>query len=336
MRGEVVCMVLVACILVFAFLFGITYLGYSSRHGCDLASTRTPNCALYEKMDFAPETQNQGKRHMKKSTVVLCGLVRDGEHGLKRNISQLAPILKKFGDYRVLVVENDSRDNSRQILLEWAEQDPKVLVLGCGVNAPHCEMNLNKTEGHEITYTRIQKMAILRNLYIDYIKTYLSEFDYMLVFDFDIIGHLYVDGLKDSFGVLIDHPEINGVTANGVRHTIIGEPTYYDTFALFGLTSPSCFRDAAAKIQDEQFIRKVGVIPSTSESRFKFIPKFGLIPVKSAFAGFGIFRITPIVRNDASYTLNCPDITCEHTALADSIGGQIYINPNMVLFVYEH
>ncbi len=193
-----------------------------------------------------------------------------------------------------------------------------------------------KTIGHEVSFSRIQKMAKLRNIYLDYIKTHYSDFDYMLVYDFDIIGQLYKDGVKDTFRILNTVPEINAITANGVRkgNNLMGSQ-YYDPFAIFGMTSPSCFENEAAKRQDEQRLIKGGFIPSESDTTFRFKSGFGLIPVKSAFAGLAVFRIEPIIRTGASYDLTCPKITCEHTALAESIGG-VYINPKMVLYVYKH
>jgi hypothetical protein len=297
---------------------------------CKMNGKKTPSCALKEHLIFPHQSQKQGKQHAKNSRVVICGLIRDGQDKLSQNITLIEKIAKMFSDYRILVVENDSEDATRNVLLEWAKRNPKVSVLGCGVNEPVCKMRMPPTIGHEISNRRIEKMAILRNIYIDYIKNHLSDFDYLLIYDFDLVGYIYKDGIKDSFNILHNEPNVQGITANGV----IGS-RYYDPFAIFGQDSPSCFDNEVEKRLDEKRLLLDGVVPSTNDKEFRFRPNHGLIPVKSAFAGLAIYRIPRILNTNASYTAKCPGITCEHTAFAEALGG-IYINPKMVLFIYRH
>jgi hypothetical protein len=86
---------------------------------------------------------NIGKNLIKKSTVVFAGLIRNKEHQLEFIISQIQRFASEFLDYSILIVENDSKDNTRKLLLEWAKENNKVKILGCGVNSNICIMNLS-------------------------------------------------------------------------------------------------------------------------------------------------------------------------------------------------
>lgn len=119
----------------------------------------------------------------------------------------------------VLLVENDSTDNTRQLLLDWAaEAGSRVFILGCGVNAPVCTLNAPATVGHPVSSARIRKMATLRNLILDFLaaeKTKI-EYDYLFVWDCDIIGRLYADGVAHTMGVFHSRADVDGMCALGL------------------------------------------------------------------------------------------------------------------------
>lgn len=309
------------------------------REKCNFLSDNTPECLLPEKFAFEHRQQKHGEDTMRKSTVVVCGLARNCSSALDKSIPMVKKLCKKFHAYKILVVENDSVDDTRNKLLKWTKEDHNVEVLGCGVNAPKCDLKLKATVDHEVNAPRIEKMALLRNLYLDVVKEKYRNYDYMVVFDFDIRGVMYMDGIADSFGLLSLDSYINGVTANGIRKDFgFGTYGYYDTFALFSQESPSCFKNSGLKKQDEQEILQHGTLPSKNKDKFYFSPSTQPFAVKSAFAGLGIYRISTLVNKNASYTLTCSyggKITCEHTALSESVGN-IVLNPKMILLVFSH
>lgn len=327
--------VVVLAMLLFIFLMAIIFSMRKIRDGCNFGSSKTPSCALYEPIKFKKINQKMGKKYMKQCSVVITGLARDSKDRLKHSLPVMKRVAKYFKNYKILIVENDSTDETREILLSENEKDPNIIILGCGENQKVCDMRLKRTVGHEITSNRIQKMSKIRNIYVDYIKNNFSNYDFMMVFDFDIVGKIYKDGLKDSFAHFYKNRNINGITANGVRNVSNNISRYYDTFAIFSEFSPSCFNDAKEKKLDEEIMLEKEYVPSKIKDAFSFRPEYGLIKVKSAFAGLGIYRIDKIIDKDASYDLWCDKITCEHTALSESLG-EIYINSKMVLFIYEH
>jgi glycosyltransferase involved in cell wall biosynthesis len=95
-------------------------------------------------------------------------LARDIESRLLKNIHVIEEIGSLFNDYNVLIVENDSSDNTRNICLDWSNQNKRVKVLGCGgYNLDVCNLNMKKTLNHSVNFYRMEKMAKLRNIYLD-------------------------------------------------------------------------------------------------------------------------------------------------------------------------
>ena len=140
-----------------------------------------------------------GFKAMKEMKVVITGLIRNGAKHISRIRKQTEQLGSHFQDYRILIVENDSTDNTRQQLLAWHDANLRVDVLGCGVNVNECIMKLPKTVDHEADRPRIVKMANLRNIYLDHVMNEYSSFDYLIVIDLDLVGTCYIDGIASSF-----------------------------------------------------------------------------------------------------------------------------------------
>ena len=112
---------------------------------------------------------NIGASYASKQKVVICGLARD----IAKNIDRLKVVLERLGSYflqyKIIIVENDSNDESRPMLLEWSKQNPNVIILGCGVNVKECKLSLKSYSSFDAGANRIGKMAYLRNIYLNYI-----------------------------------------------------------------------------------------------------------------------------------------------------------------------
>jgi len=104
------------------------------------------------------------------SRVVIAATIRDHEQQIGVVRPSVERVASQFKESAILIVENDSEDNTRGELLQWAEENPSVKVLGCGVNSPSCKMNFEKTQGHDHYHSRIYKMATIRNKYMDYLR----------------------------------------------------------------------------------------------------------------------------------------------------------------------
>ncbi len=53
--------------------------------------------------------------------MIICGLIHDHQPHIERLKEQLIIIVTNFTDYTIVVVENDSKDNTRQEFINWVE-----------------------------------------------------------------------------------------------------------------------------------------------------------------------------------------------------------------------
>jgi hypothetical protein len=273
---------------------------------------------LEEDIDF-------GFQVAKSRKVIITTMVRD--------VAKTIPLIKKkvertgkmFGDYRVLIVENDSADGTRETLLQWAKENPKVIILGCGVNAPECKLKTQKTVGHSVDRSRIQKMVDLRNVYLEYIKSSFpasskegSGWDYVIGWDLDALGTVYLDGIASSLTFLESDPDIDCVCANGFYHWGAFK-LFYDTYAAVDLEEK--FHIDFKTLHD---IRK-----GVWEANYSYGSK--PVEVRSCFSGFTIYRTSALTDPEVWYEMSDEtNLECEHTVLCDLIKGKKFINPSMI------
>ena len=74
-------------------------------------------------------TINEGFEFMKKKKVAFSGLLREAESYVKKATGFLEKIGKLFQDYRILLYENDSSDNTKKILAELRKNNSKIIYV---------------------------------------------------------------------------------------------------------------------------------------------------------------------------------------------------------------
>ena len=273
---------------------------------------------------------SKGTKEMKNSTIVISTLIRDVAENIQYIKKRTERLGEEFLDYRILIVENDSSDGTRVLLKEWVKENPKVILLGCGVNSLEDECHISqarsKTEGSSIIRGRIEKMVYLRNIYLNYIKRNLQYFDYCAIWDLDIIGSVYIDGVANTIGHFIS-PEsqaynADGICAYGIRR-ILHFNFYYDTYAHID-------KGDSYHI-DLHFIHHLKKTFSKQYNRGE--PP---ILVESCFSGFTIYQISSLLKYDAKYDMSSDDnLECEHFRFNKKFK-KIYLNPSMIHLVLHN
>jgi hypothetical protein len=270
--------------------------------------------------------QKLGLETASKSRVVICGLIRDAEDKidaiLKKKMESMGRLFK---DYHILIVENNSTDKTREKLLKWSSQNPKVTILGCGVNAEECHISIasTKTDGHNIDRSRITKMTVLRNIYLDHIRhSDLKNYDFGIVWDIDTLGTVYLDGVIDTIAKFTLNPSTAGICAYGIyRWGLL--TLYYDTYAHLDVGEKLHIKD--------KFWHDVKKGLFTKYSRGD-----DLVEVDSCFSGFTVYRLSSLIDENIYYDITPPDssnIECEHVRLHTKLrnsGHRIYLNPSMI------
>jgi hypothetical protein len=280
------------------------------------------------KCDYRDYEQRIGKKYMSNNKIIICGLIRDGQDNIphiKKNINNL---VKMFDDYLILIVENDSSDNTRKILLDWASKDDKVKILGCGVNSESCNLKLEKTIDHEVSFSRINKMIYIRNLYLDYInqhKEQLKNYEYTAVWDLDIHGYLYSDGIFDTFYNFYINENISMIGANGVSDDIV-RFRYYDPYALLNDKGKQTIEYDSKKFSPLQY--SCDINDRTNNSLRKVI---------SCFAGIAFYKTSKLF--DKKYRFEYDNVKkqpyCEHITLNRQLDN-VYLNTKMIYYVISN
>lgn len=270
-----------------------------------------------------------GYEQMTNKTVVIAGLLRDRVSIIPHLKIKLKAIGEKFKDYRVVIIENDSVDGTRQLLDAWAKEDPQHVIIIGG------KMNLHKTVNRSGGNQRISKMATLRNIYLEYVEKNLSNFDYLMVNDMDINGYCYLEGIAATIHNMEKDQSIDMVACNGCffdgnrnpnlsydRNYVYYRLMYYDTFPYILPGVKYIWNSEQEKLRHDMLYRRA------TDGRYKLGDL--MHKLVSAFCGLAIYRINSL--KGKRYGFIPGKISCEHTFLNVQLRN-CYVNPSMIYFI---
>lgn len=263
----------------------------------------------------------------KESNIVVCSIVRNAEGGLRRNIPVIQEVLSHFKDYKVFVYENDSVDATKLLLQQWTKDDSQVIACmndtdkSATIPAGKTVPGVNPFFCHK----RIDKMAGIRNHYMEWLDNLDYDPDYVIVVDLDV-SRLNADAILTSFGNGV--PEWDAVTAFGYSTSPkMFKRRYHDSFALT-VWEDKDVPQTEAMIVNNAF--KYGNLKANDQ----------WVRVASAFGGLSIYRFEaikglrytePAIDNNDSRV----EVRCEHFSLYRQMiergFDKIYINPAMKL-----
>jgi glycosyltransferase involved in cell wall biosynthesis len=265
---------------------------------------------------------SHGRSVMKDTTVSICSIVRDCGREVAANIPRVEKLRTLFRDSEVVIFENDSKDNTKEVLRKWQQKSFNVHVFTDDFGGGNTIPSRQQVNGNpNFSAYRIDKMARYRNNYMQYLNTGGIDRDFVIVIDLDIAG-FDIEGIVHSFGTL---RKWDCITANGKSLSSRMTSQYHDSYALVEYGQIN-------RPQTEEIIY-------SNQERFSFL-KTGmpLIPVDSAFGGLAIYRWSSL---EGLYYSSMPNddprvkSKCEHAALhkqmKESGRGSIYINPSMTL-----
>lgn len=242
----------------------------------------------------------------------MTALARNCATALRRNISKIERLRSYFASSVVVIVENDSVDDTRETLSLWAQNGENVIILegkeqnGKNEAARDRASQFNPSGG----FQRIERMAGLRNQYMDYLAQLKMNIDFLLVIDIDI----------DDFSewsiieVMRNAPrDWRGLFANGVKYfNFFGKKIktrYYDDYAIVP------FSDEAAPCVEMSFDE----LKTNREKLEKALKKNKFVKCLSAFGGIGVYRYRCV--KDLRYTTEHNtrnkrfEAVCEHISV---------------------
>jgi hypothetical protein len=215
--------------------------------------------------------------------IIICGILKNSEHkNIQLNMELAIETGKQFNDYKIVLYENNSTDNTKQILQNYAS-DEHFTIISEDID------DLNLKEKNVIwAYTeitgsdhpcRIEHISNARNKLLQEInKPEYSTFSHVIMIDLDSNGW-DINGILDSFSRKEDWDAI-----------FASSPSYYDFYALRCDALPF-----GPEITGEHFWK---------DPRNFHIPNNNLIPVYSAFNGIGIYKKHLLEKYNYDFVVN--------------------------------
>jgi len=252
---------------------------------------------------------------IKEKSVIITGCCINVERFIQNNLNIINKIGEQFKEYKVVIYENDSKDNTRKILLDNKKENYHYIF----------ENNVN-------IKNRTERIAHCRNTILEYIISNYADFDYMLMLDLDDImsSGMLTNTIHSCF--LYKCEQWDAMFANCSNE-------YYDIYALRKknyLTS-CCWNNVNVAKQNGMPHRI-----AYNEYIQKYIINYPidkkLIPVISAFGGAGLYKIKSIIHSNCKYLgveeKHLDRQICEHVSFNNTLienGFKIYINPKMLI-----
>ena len=258
---------------------------------------------------------------------IFAGCVRNCERWLPKVLTNIEKYSSYFFKSHFIFIENDSTDNTKEILKKWYK------------NRNCSSINM---DGLKNIPKRGLRLEAARNAYLKIIKdsNSLKKYDYLIVMDFDDVSIFEIEkkNILKSIEFLNSDKSIAGVFSNQ-------RGMYYDMWTLRHKTI--CPVDVWEEILDYKIKNKVtdeiAYECTLKKRKFNLDENNSPLEVDSAFGGFGIYKMDYILKNQKPYigsktkkidknnTIKWQ--VCEHVQFnmgIKDLGGKLYILPYLI------
>jgi hypothetical protein len=253
-----------------------------------------------EFIDSYKQKIGEGISFIQDKNICITGLARNIEPVLQNSLNHLSSICGLFNNCNVVIFENDSSDNTKNILQSW--QQSNYYLISQNLKATH-------PTGSSKSLLRTTALANYRNICKNYIVDNIkTKLDYIIVIDLDFRG-IDINGILNSFG-WISSSNIDGIV--GIAYMLLKDP--FDKITILNYDSWA-FRHTWWDDHQEQ-------MPWFE----KWCPFIGSQPIKvnSAFGGIGIYSADPYL------SCNYDGYDCEHVCFHKNLYNK-YPNFNLSL-----
>jgi hypothetical protein len=246
------------------------------------------------------------------NNIIITGICRNVEPHLLRVIPLIDELKLQFDNYKIIIVENDSTDNTRQILDNWAYEDDNIIL--------RCFDNLSKD--------RMTIIPFCRNIYIEEIKKLNMNSDknfypYTFIFDMDDIMTT-VKNIKSCIHRMQQNLQIGSLCC-------MRKNNYWDIFSLRDeICNYDCWDKVRWSLTNEKLTWNDAVEKYVNTHVYRLNNKTSqLYEVNAAFGGAALYRTDLLIQcKYIGYLPNGKDI-CEHISVCNDIrnlGYKIYID----------
>lgn len=264
--------------------------------------------------------------------IVIAGTCKNVGEFLPRVIQNIYKITVHFSEYKIVIVENDSNDKTKQLLDNWAWEDENVIL---------------KTLDNIHQYVpnkkyRTEYIAFCRNVYIQEIAK--LNYEYSVIIDMDDVmasDGFCPQGIINSLQTMEKDLTIGALSC-------ISKPKYYDIWAL---RNRECYYDCWKRVFwsmcKESLTYTQAVNKYVNVHTKDYSQNTELIEVDSAFNGLSVYRNVALTKCKYVGLIDGLSVkptelepldseVCEHVPLnymMKSLGYKLYINPRMIIHI---
>ena len=257
---------------------------------------------------------------MLEKSVLIAALARDCNNSILRNIPKIEKLRKEFKESHVVIIENDSKDGTKETLKRWEKESIGVEAIMNDYGTITIPEQSKDIKNPGTSMHRISKMAKYRNMYMDYARNADFNIDYLIVIDIDI-EDFSVEGIIDSINNAPN--DWGALFSNGNKIFNEKLKSFYDYFAY-------------VPYGNEQLSMKYDEMFFQSRRIRNLLKKNKYVKCISAFGGIAVYKWEYI--KGLNYTAikntvcdSCETL-CEHIPFNNSIleqGANNYIAADM-------
>jgi hypothetical protein len=250
----------------------------------------------------------RGYAAMAASRVAITGLARNIGRVLPVTIQRIENLGRCFADYRVIVYENDSTDDTRLELARWSRGNRRVHLV--------TEVLADPVNPTTRCLARAARMARYRRRCQEEVLDLCRSFDAAIVIDFDIQGGFSIDGIASTFG----HAGWDFVGANGLicrrDGLMMNALRQYDTWAL-------------------RFAPDLTPLTTREAARYVYERGLPLVPVSCCFGGLGIYAMNAYAAG--IYSEDDLEHATFHRSMIAAGHAKLFLNPSqLVIYGRRH
>lgn len=206
-----------------------------------------------------------------KSKVLICGVCRNIEGSVYNTMKQMQMLGDQFLDYKIIIYENNSADNTAQLFKEFSLVNKKFTFL-----------SENVSEALLLSLSRTEKIARARNIVLSEVrKMNYKDFEYLIMADLDFQTPWPINEILNTIKSPI---KWDCVSANGIREF----SNYWDRYAYRNETYP-----LGPELLGDRFWADL-------HSTWFSIENEKWLPVYSAFGGLAIYKTESIIKSSYS------------------------------------
>jgi len=260
----------------------------------------------------------EGTEYSKQTNVAIVSIARNSAKNIGKNLTLLSDVIEPmFNNVYYYLYENDSTDNTAEIISHWAKGKDNVVFETEKLDTPYLPLSTSTT--------RTENLAKARNKCLDYVKTISDKVDYVIVIDTDFVL-FSVKGLMNTMGWLQNQSHVSAIAGYSFLEKKITLPNGTKTNGEI-LTNYDSWAYRQSWWTDTQ---QVGLM-----YWFQWwIPLVGspLTHVNSAFGGCCVYRKEYFIKGRYSGE-NCEHVMFHNYLKNTEPSFQLYANPSQIMYV---